>query len=49
MPCEGLQVLGLLGEELKCYRMKMLVGHYPHASKKMSVFDTVVVVDETYT
>ena len=34
MPCEGLQALGLLGEESKCYRMKMLVGCYQHASKK---------------
>ena len=33
MPCEGLQVLGSRGEELKHYRMKILVGHYQHASK----------------
>jgi len=34
MPCEGLQVLELLGEESKRYRMKMLVGRYQHASRK---------------
>ena len=34
MPCEGLQVPELLGEELKCCRMKRLVGRYRHASNK---------------